>query len=165
MRPILLRSSHVAARLSALLGLALVGCWASFPEDRFGKHADAAVPDLRSYEPRPQLEATPGAENPPPTPDRSTQDRYPGDLAKCIPNGQISCTSDNKGLIKCSPSGYGTVVVSCSPYQCQDSLRRCNGCLPGSAPTCDKSDLVVCSLDGVPQKIPCPSSCQSGACL
>jgi hypothetical protein len=161
----LLRPSRLAPWFLAALGLALAGCWASFPEDRFGKHPDAAVPDLFNYEPRPRLEATPGAENPPPPPDRSTQDRYPGDLMKCIPKGQIACTADNKGIIACSETGYGTVVIDCSPFQCQDSLRRCNGCLPGSAPTCDKKDLVTCTLNGLPDRTTCPTSCKDGACL
>ena len=92
-------------------------------------------------------------------------DQAPGDLRKCVPNGQVSCTADGKGINKCNVSGWGTSVVDCSPYQCLPTLIRCNGCqVGGTYPACDSAKQNViksCSTDGLPTLTSCPKGCNS----
>jgi hypothetical protein len=157
--------SRPALVATILLFALLASCWAKFPDERFKHYPPEVGVDQAIYpDTQPPLEATVSETGP--VDRRVTEalpDRHVGDLYKCTPGGQLSCTSDNKGLIKCNASGWGTVTVDCTPNHCQDSLRRCDGCNPfGKYPVCssDGKDLVTgCTLDGIPQKTNCPKGC------
>jgi hypothetical protein len=147
------------------LVIAVGACWADFPESRFSKTPDQAIadypqpPDRGPVDQRVPVEAAdlPQLREARP-PDRT------GDLRICVANIAIECTTDYKAIVKCSPSGFGTVEVDCSPHRCRDMLRRCDGCNITDPASCSGANLVTCSLDGLPQSTPCPKGCKDGKC-
>jgi hypothetical protein len=162
---------RVVVRWGAWLVItATAACWADFPENRFGKTPDRALPDSPRL-PDWGLSDSPivdhsvleaAADQPRPT-DGPPPDLSP-DLLVCVPNSAIKCTTDYVSIVKCSKTGFGTVEVSCTPYKCEDMLRRCNGCNISDPASCDGTNLVTCSLDGLPQKTPCAQGCKAGKC-
>lgn len=149
--------------------LALTGCWADFPEE-YMKLPDSGPPYPRRYDLA--LPARPDSYQPgldrgalPGNPDQLARDAQVSDLLKCTASATISCTPDHKGILKCSPSGFGTEVVDCSPATCQEPGYICNACDPAAPPTCDKNALVTCTPDGLPRTTPCPKACKNGACM
>lgn len=86
------------------------------------------------------------------------------DAFSCSPGAFLSCKSSSQ-MTKCDPSGKGTLVVDCSPYQCDATSKRCNQCDPKSQATCQGNDLVSCTADGLLVKTACPNGCQNGACV
>lgn len=149
--------------------LALASCWADFPEE-YLKLPDTGPASPRRHDLLPAVRP----DGPltrfdrggvPANPDLLAPDTRVFDLLKCTASATISCTPDKKGILKCSPSGFGTVVVDCSPATCQEPGLICNACDPAAPPTCEKNALVTCTPDGLPRTTPCPKVCKNGACM
>ena len=66
--------------------------------------------------------------------------------------------------MQCNAAGNGTVLVDCAPYLCDATNKRCTQCDPKSPPTCQGSDLLTCTADGLLAKTTCPSGCAAGSC-
>lgn len=81
----------------------------------------------------------------------------------CTPNTFLACKSSAQ-LVQCNAAGNGTITLSCSPYVCDPVAQRCTQCDPKSPPTCQGSELVFCTPEGLLVKTPCPSGCANGAC-
>jgi hypothetical protein len=124
------------AILVLLVGVA--GCWVEFPDQRFTREFGV---------------------------DKSRPDQQVDDLLKCAPDALLACTPDKQALVVCNATGFGTVTVNCSPYQCKEPERRCSGCNPGDPPTCSGTLKVTCNRFGIPVTTPCPGGCANGACL
>ncbi len=81
----------------------------------------------------------------------------------CAPGAFLACTSGTQAL-RCDGAGTGTVAVDCSPYTCDATAGRCSQCDPAAAGTCQGSELVSCSAEGLLVKTACPGGCVAGAC-
>jgi hypothetical protein len=149
------------------------GCWADFPESRFGKSPDASHDRRIVDAPAIPPDGPPGEI---PAPDFGQSDRPTGlDLLRvdqlkadarftCVANSFVGCTTNKQSIIKCNPAGDATVEVNCGMSKCDVALKRCNGCNPSFPPSCGGSAVLSCSVDGVLVSTPCPQGCVAGKC-
>jgi hypothetical protein len=144
-----------AALLTVLI--AAQACWADFPDSRLGQADSAARDTGRPPDGLPPADAGRG-------PDTRRADHTARDSAiTCVPDGFLECRS-TRVLVRCLPTGKGTVEVDCGAFVCDGVLRRCNGCDPASPPSCKGTNLSTCTVDGLPQIVGCGAGCQDGAC-
>lgn len=150
-----------------VVGLALSACWADFPDSRF--NVDGAVadwpqqPDWGQQPDGPRPDRAPGDSKPA---DRPPPDKPPGpDAFKCVANSFVECKVGK--LVKCTSTGVGTVEVSCSPANCDSTLKRCDECDPATTqPVCNTGSTAVisCSSDGLKVTTTCTKGCKNGKC-
>jgi hypothetical protein len=82
----------------------------------------------------------------------------------CAPGAFVKCAS-TAALLLCNSTGTGTTVVSCAPYTCDSSTKRCTECDPATTtPSCQSSNLVSCSPSGLKVTTACPGGCSNGVC-
>lgn len=85
------------------------------------------------------------------------------DGGSCTPNAFMACKTASS-MLRCNPSGNGTVIIDCAPFKCDATIKRCTECDPASAPYCQNDVLVTCTANGLLVKTTCPDGCKNGKC-
>jgi len=93
--------------------------------------------------------------------DSSVHDSIPSIEAGCTPNSFLTCVGTT--MVRCDGAGKA-INISCAPFLCNATHKRCNECAPGSD-SCDGTQSVACSAAGTKTATSCLHGCNTATGL